>query len=211
MMWMRKKLNEIPGPEDTLPGRPDPMQVSQSHFVNGHPIKPPFPEQMQQALFGMGCFWGAERTFWKQDGVFSTAVGYAGGRTPNPTYDEVCTGMTGHNEVVLVVFDPQNVKYQQLLKLFWESHNPTQGMRQGNDVGTQYRSGIYVSSEEQREAAEQSLEQYQAALSKQGLPVISTEILDAPAFYYAETYHQQYLAKNPNGYCGLGGTGVCLP
>jgi len=211
MMWTRKKLNEIPGPEDTLPGRPDPMQVSQSHFVNGHPIKPPFPEQMQQALFGMGCFWGAERTFWKQDGVFSTAVGYAGGRTPNPTYDEVCTGMTGHNEVVLVVFDPQNVKYQQLLKLFWESHNPTQGMRQGNDVGTQYRSGIYVSSEEQREAAEQSLEQYQAALSKQGLPVISTEILDAPAFYYAETYHQQYLAKNPNGYCGLGGTGVCLP
>jgi len=165
---------------------------------------------MQQALFGMGCFWGAERTFWKQDGVFSTAVGYAGGHTPNPTYDEVCTGLTGHNEVVLVVFDPQSVNYRQLLKVFWESHNPTQGMRQGNDVGTQYRSGIYVFSEEQREAAEHSLEQYQAALSKQGLPVISTEILDAPAFYYAETYHQQYLAKNPNGYCGLGGTGVCL-
>ena len=210
MMWMRKKSNEIPSAEDALPGRPDPMQVSQSHFVNGHPIKPPFPGHMQQALFGMGCFWGAERTFWKQDGVFSTAVGYAGGHTPNPTYDEVCTGLTGHNEVVLVVFDPQSVKYRQLLKVFWESHNPTQGMRQGNDVGTQYRSGIYVSSEEQREAAEHSLEQYQAALSKQGLPVISTEILDAPAFYYAETYHQQYLAKNPNGYCGLGGTGVCL-
>ena len=209
-MWMKKKLIEIPSPKDALPGRADPIRVSESHFVTGNPIKPPFPGHMQQAMFGMGCFWGAERTFWKQDGVFSTAVGYAGGHTPNPTYDEVCTGMTAHNEVVLVVFDTQSVTYQQLLKVFWESHDPTQGMRQGNDVGTQYRSAIYLFSDEQREAAERSLQDYQAALSEQGLPEISTEILDAPAFYYAETYHQQYLAKNPNGYCGLGGTGVCL-
>jgi peptide-methionine (S)-S-oxide reductase len=210
-MWMRKKITELPGPENALPGRVEPLQVDRVHFVSGHPIKPPFPEPMQQALFGMGCFWGAERTFWKQPGVFSTAVGYAGGHTPNPTYDEVCTGMTGHNEVVLVVFDPQRVAYRHLLKVFWESHDPTQGMRQGNDVGTQYRSGIYVFSKEQRAAAEQSLRDYQAALSERGLGNISTEIRDAPAFYYAETYHQQYLAKNPNGYCGLGGTGICLP
>ena len=210
-MWMRKKSTEMPSREDALPGRPDPLPVSETHFVNGHPIKPPFPEGMQQAMFGLGCFWGAERTFWKQAGVFSTAVGYAAGHTPNPIYDEVCTGLTGHNEVVLVVFDPDKVSYGELLKIFWESHDPTQGMRQGNDVGTQYRSGIYVFSGGQREAAEQSLAQYQAALSAQGLADISTEILDAPEFYYAETYHQQYLAKNPGGYCGLGGTGVCLP
>ena len=211
MMWMRKKLTEMPSPDAALPGRPDPLPVNEKHFVNGHPIKPPFPGGMQQAVFGMGCFWGAERRFWKTAGVYSTAVGYAAGLTPNPTYDEVCTGLTGHNEVVLVVFDPNKVSYAQLLKVFWESHDPTQGMRQGNDVGTQYRSGIYVYSDEQREAAEKSLASYQAELTKKGLPGISTEIIDAPPFYYAETYHQQYLAKNPNGYCGLGGTGVCLP
>ncbi|MEZ5589139.1 MAG: peptide-methionine (S)-S-oxide reductase MsrA [Sedimenticolaceae bacterium] len=210
-MWMRKKLTEMPAPDAALPGRPDPLPVNEKHFVNGHPIKPPFPGGMQQAVFGMGCFWGAERRFWKTAGVYSTAVGYAAGLTPNPTYDEVCTGLTGHNEVVLVVFDPNKVSYAQLLKVFWESHDPTQGMRQGNDVGTQYRSGIYVYSDEQRTAAENSLAMYQAALAKKGLPRISTEIIDAPPFYYAETYHQQYLAKNPNGYCGLGGTGVCLP
>jgi len=210
-MWLRSKSTEMPSREDALPGRPDPLPVSETHFVNGHPIKPPFPEGMQRAMFGLGCFWGAERAFWKQAGVFSTAVGYAAGHTPNPTYDEVCTGLTGHNEVVLVIFDPEKTSYAELLKNFWESHNPTQGMRQGNDVGTQYRSGIYVYSEGQREAAEQSLAQYQAALSAQGLTDISTEILNAPSFYYAETYHQQYLAKNPGGYCGLGGTGVCLP
>ena len=211
MMWMRKKLTEMPSPDTALPGRPDPLPVNEKHFVNGHPIKPPFPGGMQQAVFGMGCFWGAERRFWKTAGVYSTAVGYAAGLTPNPTYDEVCTGLTGHNEVVLVVFDPNKVSYAQLLKVFWESHDPTQGMRQGNDVGTQYRSGIYVYSDEQRTAAENILAMYQAALAKKGLPRISTEIIDAPPFYYAETYHQQYLAKNPNGYCGLGGTGVCLP
>ncbi len=211
MMWMRKKPTEMPSAKDALPGRPDPLPVAATHFVNGHPIKPPFPEGMQQALFGMGCFWGAERRFWKTEGVFATAVGYAAGHTPNPTYDEVCTGLTGHNEVVLVVYDPTRVSFEQLLKVFWESHDPTQGMRQGNDVGTQYRSGIYVYSDAQRHAAEESLQRYQAALAQKGLPQISTEILDAPPFYYAETYHQQYLAKNPSGYCGLGGTGVCLP
>lgn len=210
-MWMQKKSTGMPSREEALPGRPDPLPVGETHFVNGHPIKPPFPEGIELAMFGLGCFWGAERMFWKQEGVFSTAVGYAAGHTPNPTYDEVCTGLTGHNEVVLVVFDPSQISYTRLLRVFWESHNPTQGMRQGNDVGTQYRSGIYVYSEEQCKAAEQSLEQYEAALSAQGLAAISTEILDAPDFYYAETYHQQYLAKNPGGYCGLGGTGVCLP
>jgi peptide-methionine (S)-S-oxide reductase len=210
-MWMHKKSTEMPGKEDALPGRPDPLPVGGKHFVNGNPIKPPFPDGMQLAMFGLGCFWGAERTFWKQQGVFSTAVGYAAGSTPNPTYDEVCTGMTGHNEVVLVVFDPDKLSYEQLLKVFWESHNPTQGMRQGNDVGTQYRSGIYVYSDRQRDVAERSLTRYQEGLSARGLGAITTEILKAPAFYYAETYHQQYLAKNPNGYCGLGGTGVCLP
>ena len=211
MMWKRQKLTEIPAAADALPGRPDAMPVTDTHFVNGHPLKPPFPEGLQQALFGMGCFWGAERRFWELDGVYTTAVGYAAGHTPNPTYDEVCTGLTGHNEVVLVVFDPKRVTYETLLKVFWESHDPTQGMRQGNDVGTQYRSGIYVFSAEQRATAEALLRDYQRALAASGFPPISTEILDAPPFYYAETYHQQYLAKNPNGYCGLGGTGVCLP
>lgn len=210
-MWTRKKLTDIPAEKDALPGRPDPMPVANTHFVNGHPIKPPFPDGLQLAMFGLGCFWGAERIFWNLPGVFSTAVGYAAGYTPNPTYEEVCTGLTGHNEVVLVAFDPETLPYEQLLKTFWESHNPTQGMQQGNDVGTQYRSGIYFHSDAQREAAEQSLKQYQAALSAKGLPAISTEIIQVPTFYYAETYHQQYLAKNPGGYCGLGGTGVCLP
>ena len=210
-MWLRKKLTDMPRPEDALTGRPDPIPVTDTHFVNGNPIKPPFPEGMQQAMFGMGCFWGAERGFWRLPGVFSTAVGYAAGYTPNPTYDEVCTGLTGHNEVVLVVFDPAKISYHELLKIFWESHDPTQGMRQGNDLGTQYRSGIYVYSDEQREAADHSLKSYQAALRQKGLPDISTEILDAPSLYFAETYHQQYLAKNPDGYCGLGGTGVCVP
>jgi peptide-methionine (S)-S-oxide reductase len=211
MIWIRKKPMEIPTAENALPGRPDPLPVGGRHFVNGNPIKPPFPEGMQQAIFGMGCFWGAERRFWELEGVFATAVGYAAGHTPNPTYDEVCTGMTGHNEVVLVVFDPSRISYEQLLKVFWESHDPTQGMRQGNDVGTQYRSGIYVFSDDQRSAAQASLARYQAALADKGLPAISTEILDAAPFYYAESYHQQYLAKNPHGYCGLGGTGICLP
>ncbi len=211
MMWMRKKLTEIPSVDDALPGRTEPMPVGDKHFVNGHQIKPPFPHGMQQAIFGMGCFWGAERRFWQQEGVYVTAVGYAAGHTPNPTYDEVCTGMTGHNEVVLVVFDPAKISYERLLSVFWESHDPTQGMRQGNDVGTQYRSGIYIFSEEQRHAAETSRKRYQSALATKGLPAITTEIIDAPPFYYAETYHQQYLAKNPNGYCGLGGTGICMP
>ena len=210
-MWMRKKPVEMPREADALPGRPDALPVDPTHFVNGNVIKPPFPDGMQQAMFGMGCFWGAERGFWKLDGVYATAVGYAGGYTPNPTYDEVCTGLTGHNEVVLVVFDPDWISYDDLLKVFWESHDPTQGMRQGNDVGTQYRSGVYVFSSSQRQAAERSRARYQAELKKRGLAPISTEIVDAPPFYYAETYHQQYLAKNPNGYCGLGGTGVCLP
>ena len=210
-MWLRKKLTDMPRPEDALTGRPDPIPVTDTHFVNGNPIKPPFPEGMQQAIFGMGCFWGAERRFWELEGVFTTAVGYAAGHTPNPTYDEVCTGMTGHNEVVLVVFDPAWLSYEQLLKAFWESHDPTQGMRQGNDVGTQYRSGLYVFSEDQRTAAQASLARYQTALADKGMPAVSTEILDAPPFYYAESYHQQYLAKNPGGYCGLGGTGICLP
>ena len=180
-------------------GRPDPMPVTDTHFLNGNPIKPPFPEGMQQAMFGLGCFWGAESGFWKLPGVFSTAVGFAGGHTPNPTYDEVCTGMTGHNEVVLVVFDAGKIGYKQLLKAFWESHDPTQGMRQGNDVGTQYPSGIYIYSDTQRKAAVASLERYQQELLQKGLPPISTKILDAPTFNYAETYHQQYLAKNPGG------------
>ena len=184
------------------------MPVPPQHFVNGHPLKPPFPEHLQQAIFGLGCFWGAERKFWQTEGVYTTAAGYAAGITPNPTYREVCSGMTGHNEVVLVVFDPAIISFEQLLKVFWESHNPTQGMRQGNDVGTQYRSGIYVTSDEQRRAAEVSRELYQHELSRNGYGAITTEILDAPAFYYAEDYHQQYLAKNPGGYCGLGGSGV---
>ncbi|MBO3463865.1 peptide-methionine (S)-S-oxide reductase MsrA [Aetokthonos hydrillicola Thurmond2011] len=205
-----KKLN-LPTAEEALPGRADVMPVPGSHFVNVNPLKPPFPEGMETAIFGMGCFWGAERKFWQLNGVFTTAVGYAAGITPNPTYKEVCTGQTGHNEVVYVVFDPSLISYSQLLKVFWENHDPTQGMRQGNDVGTQYRSGIYVYSENQKQLAEASRDAYQEALNKAGYGKITTEILDAPEFYYAEAYHQQYLAKNPNGYCGLGGTNVSCP
>ncbi|MGK7898432.1 MAG: peptide-methionine (S)-S-oxide reductase MsrA [Xenococcus sp. (in: cyanobacteria)] len=203
-----KKLT-IPTSEQALPGRAQEMKVPKNHFINGNPLKGPFPVGMEMAMFGLGCFWGAERKFWQQEGVYTTAVGYAAGSTPNPTYREVCTGMTGHNEVVLVVYDPGKISYQDLLKVFWESHNPTQGMRQGNDVGTQYRSGIYAYSETQKQEAIASKAAYQAELSKAGYPEISTEILDAPEFYYAEDYHQQYLGKNPNGYCGLGGVGVC--
>ena len=205
------KKATMPSPEDALPGRSEKMPVPKQHYVNGNPLQPPFPESMQTAMFGLGCFWGAERRFWQQEGVFSTAVGYSAGHTPNPTYREVCSGMTGHNEVVLVVFDPDTISYEQLLKVFWESHNPTQGMRQGNDVGTQYRSGIYTYSPEQKAAAETSLALYQESLSQAGFGVITTEILNAPEFYYAEDYHQQYLAKNPGGYCGLGGTNVSCP
>ncbi|HEY9819954.1 MAG TPA: peptide-methionine (S)-S-oxide reductase MsrA [Candidatus Sericytochromatia bacterium] len=205
-----KKLT-VPTPQEALPGRAEPMPVPSSHFVNGNPLQPPYPEGLEMAMFGLGCFWGAERKFWQQEGVFTTAVGYAAGSTPNPTYKEVCSGMTGHNEVVRVVFDPKVVSYEDLLKVFWESHEPTQGMRQGNDAGTQYRSGIYVYSESQRKQAEASRDAYQQALSAAGYGKITTEILDAPEFYYAEGYHQQYLAKNPGGYCGLGGTKVCYP
>ncbi len=205
------KKASMPKPEEALSGRDKEMPTTNKHFVNGNPIQPPFPEGMELALFGLGCFWGAERRFWQQDGVFSTAVGYAGGYTPNPTYQEVCSGMTGHNEVARVVYDPQVISYDALLKVFWESHDPTQGMRQGNDVGTQYRSGIYVYSDEQRQQAEASRATFQEELSKSGYGNITTEILDAPEFYYAEDYHQQYLAKNPGGYCGLGGTGVACP
>jgi peptide-methionine (S)-S-oxide reductase len=195
---------------DTLPGRETPMAVPPAHFVNGNPLVPPFPEGLHQAMFGMGCFWGAERRFWEREGVYTTAVGYASGNTPNPTYREVCSGMTNHNEVVRVVFDPDKVSYRQLLAIFWESHDPTQGMRQGNDVGTQYRSGIYTFSEAQQQQADESRRRYQASLSARGFGAITTEIVAAPVFYYAEDYHQQYLAKNPGGYCGLGGTGVDL-
>ncbi len=195
-------------PATALPGRTETMSVNNRHFVNQQPLQSPFPEQMQQALFGLGCFWGAERAFWQHPGVYTTAVGYTGGITPNPTYQEVCSGQTGHNEVVLVVFDPQQIHYHDLLKLFWESHNPTQGMRQGNDHGTQYRSGIYTFSEQQQEQALASREHYQQWLNAHGFGEITTEILPAGPFYYAEDYHQQYLAKNPGGYCGLGGTGV---
>lgn len=205
------KKAAMPSAEEALPGRQTEMPVPQRHFVNGNPLKPPFPDGMEVAMFGLGCFWGAERKFWQQEGVFSTAVGYAAGYTPNPTYKEVCSGMTGHNEVVQVVYDPNVISYEQLLKVFWESHNPTQGMRQGNDTGTQYRSGIYLYSEAQRQLAEASMAAYQDALKAQGYGEITTEILDAPEFYYAEDYHQQYLAKNPGGYCGLGGTSVELP
>lgn len=205
------KKSAMPSQSEALKGRSEKMPVPEKHFVNGHPLKPPFPAGLETAVFGLGCFWGAERKFWQQEGVYTTAVGYAAGYTPNPTYQEVCSGMTGHNEVVLVVYDPKKISFQQLLKVFWESHDPTQGMRQGNDAGTQYRSGIYVYSDEQRQFAEASLKAYQAELAKAGYKAITTEILDAPEFYYAEAYHQQYLAKNPNGYCGLGGTKVCYP
>ena len=210
-MWSWRKKLEIPSPEQCLPGRAIRMPVPEQHFVNGHALAGPYPEGLEKAVFGLGCFWGAERKFWEASGVWTTAVGYAGGPTPNPTYQELCTGMTGHNEVVLVVFDPRKVSYEALLKTFWESHDPTQGMRQGNDVGTQYRSGIYVTSPEQRRVAEETRTSFQKGLKKAGYGEITTEILDAPPFYYAEDYHQQYLAKNPNGYCGLGGTGVSCP
>lgn len=205
-----KKLN-IPTASEALPGRTEAMPVPAAHFVNGNPLKPPFPDGMEMAMFGLGCFWGAERKFWQIKEVFSTSVGYAAGTTPNPNYQEVCTGMTGHNEVVRVIFDPKKVSYETLLKVFWESHNPTQGMRQGNDVGTQYRSGIYTYSEAQKKLAELSRDTYQKALSVAGLGEITTEIIEAPEFYYAENYHQQYLEKNPGGYCGLGGTKVSFP
>jgi peptide-methionine (S)-S-oxide reductase len=210
-MFLFTKKTQIPKPEEALPGGRAKMPVPERHYVNGHALQPPFPEGMELALFGMGCFWGAERKFWQTQGVYSTAVGYAGGFTPNPTYREVCGGMTGHAEVVLVVFDPSQVNYEELLKLFWEGHDPTQGMRQGNDVGTQYRSAIYTYDEVQKKAALASRDTYQRLLSAAGFAQITTEILEAPEFYYAEEYHQQYLAKNPGGYCGLGGTGVSCP
>ncbi|MBI4264158.1 MAG: peptide-methionine (S)-S-oxide reductase MsrA [Acidobacteria bacterium] len=201
----------VPRPEDALPGRADAMPIPSTHFVNGHPLKPPFPAGLEQAVFGMGCFWGAERKFWEARGVYTTAVGYAGGYTPNPTYREVCSGMTGHAEVVLVVFDPAQTSCEAMLKIFWENHDPTQGMRQGNDVGTQYRSAIYCFSPEHRRAADASRDAFQDRLTGAGYGRITTEIADAPLFYYAEEYHQQYLAKNSDGYCGLGGTGVTCP
>ena len=209
-MLTRKPLT-IPSSADSLPGRSDRMAITETHFVNRNRIAPPFPDGLRQAVFAMGCFWGAERKFWKLNGVYSTAVGYAAGHTPNPTYREVCSGMTGHAEVVLVVFDPKTIGYDDLLKVFWENHDPTQGMRQGNDVGTQYRSGIYYHDDEQRRAAERSRDMFQTQLTAAGYGVITTEILPAPEFYYAEDYHQQYLAKNPSGYCGIGGTGVACP
>jgi peptide-methionine (S)-S-oxide reductase len=205
------KKSALPTPEEALAGRSTPMPVPAKHFVNGNPLQPPFPAGMETAVFGLGCFWGAERKFWQVKGVYTTAVGYAAGITPNPTYQEVCSGLTGHNEVVLVTYDPEVVSYEDLLKVFWESHNPTQGMRQGNDTGTQYRSGIYTYSAAQKKAAEASKEMYQKALTEAKYGEITTEILDAPEFYYAEEYHQQYLAKNPGGYCGLGGTNVSCP
>jgi peptide-methionine (S)-S-oxide reductase len=208
-MWsLRRKKLELPSPGEALPGRTERMRVPARHFVNGHPLEPPFPEGLRLALFGMGCFWGAERKFWSVPGVYSTSVGYAAGLTPNPSYEEVCTGLTGHNEVVRVVYDPPRVGFGELLRVFWESHDPTQGMRQGNDLGTQYRSGVYCHDDAQRAAAVSSRDAYQARLSAAGYGPITTEILDAPEFYYAEDYHQQYLAKNPGGYCGLGGCGI---
>jgi len=206
-----KKSATIPSRADALPGRAERMPVPDAHFVNRNRLTPPFPDGLERAVFGMGCFWGAEKKFWQQRGVYSTAVGYAGGSTPNPTYREVCTGMTGHNEVVLVVFDPAVTSYDDLLKTFWENHNPTQGMRQGNDVGTQYRSGIYYIDDAQKRAAERSRDVFQQQLTAAGYGTITTEIEPVPEFYYAEDYHQQYLAKNPDGYCGLGGTGVSCP
>ncbi|OAB57702.1 peptide-methionine (S)-S-oxide reductase [Phormidium willei BDU 130791] len=210
LFGFQKKLT-LPTPKEALPGRSQAMPVPKQHFVLKTQLTPPYPEGMELALFGLGCFWGAERCFWQLEGVYSTAVGYAAGITPNPTYQEVCSGMTGHNEVVRVVYDPERIRYESLLRQFWESHNPTQGMRQGNDTGTQYRSGIYVYSSDQKSLAQESRQRYQAALKQAGYGEITTEILDAPEFYYAEDYHQQYLAKNPNGYCGLGGTNVSCP
>ncbi len=212
LFGLLRKKTAMPAQEEALPGRPErAFDVPPKHFVTGNALEPPYPAGLEKAMFGLGCFWGAERKFWQKEGVWSTAAGYAAGRTPNPTYDEVCSGLTGHNEVVLVVYDPAKVAYDELLRTFWESHDPTQGMRQGNDVGTQYRSGIYAFTPEQRRAAERSRDAYQAKLKAAGYDAITTEILDAPEFYFAEGYHQQYLAKNPMGYCGLGGTGVSCP
>jgi peptide-methionine (S)-S-oxide reductase len=209
MFFTHKKL-ELPNADEALPGRDIAMPVAAAHTVTGNSLKSPLPDGYQQALFGLGCFWGAERRFWQQTGIWTTAVGYAAGLTPNPTYEEVCSGMTGHNEVIWLGYNPEQISYEQLLKVFWESHDPTQGMRQGNDRGTQYRSGIYYFDDAQQSAAEASRDRYQQALSAKGLGVITTEIISAPTFYYAEDYHQQYLDKNPNGYCGLGGTGCTL-
>jgi peptide-methionine (S)-S-oxide reductase len=207
-MALFRKNPAMPGKEDALPGRAEPMKFASLHFVNGHRIAAPFPAGLEEAVFGMGCFWGAERLFWRLPGVYSTAVGYAGGVTPNPSYHEVCSGQTGHTEVVKVIYDPAKIGYEDLLKVFWESHDPTQGMRQGNDAGTQYRSAIYASSPAQKAEAEESKRKYQARLSAAGRGTVTTEISEAPHFYYAEDYHQQYLAKNPDGYCGIGGCGV---
>jgi peptide-methionine (S)-S-oxide reductase len=211
MFFMSRKPAEMPRPEDALPGRAQPIPTAETHFLSGRPLTLDVPEGMAEAMFGMGCFWGVERVFWKLDGVWLTMVGYAGGHTPNPTYKEVCTGMTGHNEVVRVVYDPAVISYDDLLRVFWENHDPTQGMRQGNDVGTQYRSGIYAYSEAQKQAAVASKAVYADQLKRAGLGAITTEVTDAPVFYFAEDYHQQYLAKNPGGYCGIGGTGVTCP
>ncbi|WP_230530222.1 peptide-methionine (S)-S-oxide reductase MsrA [Microvirga roseola] len=211
-MFTFRKKTEMPTADQALPGRPNPLPTAETHFINGRPLQGPYPEGLEKAVFGLGCFWGAERKFWQLgDGVWITAAGYAAGITPNPTYEEVCSGLTGHNEVVLVVYDPKKISYEGLLRTFWENHDPTQGMRQGNDVGTQYRSGIYVFNEEQRRAAEASKKAYGEALAGRGYGPVTTEVLDAGPFYFAEDYHQQYLAKNPNGYCGLGGTGVSCP
>jgi len=210
-MFDRNRKIRLPEPEEALPGRDTPMEIGNRHFVNGRPLKPPFPADLEQAVFGLGCFWGAERVFWETGGVYTTAVGYAGGITPNADYKEVCSGLTGHAEVVLVVFDPKKIDYEELLALFWESHDPTQGMRQGNDVGTQYRSVIYTTSDMQSALAKASLARYQTRLSDAGYGVITTEIAPLGVFNYAEEYHQQYLAKNPDGYCGIGGTGVSCP
>jgi peptide-methionine (S)-S-oxide reductase len=205
------RKSQMPTPGDALPGRSQPIPTAARHHVNGAALKGPYPEGAEKALFGLGCFWGAEKAFWNLPGVYVTAVGYAGGYTPNATYEEVCTGRTGHNEVVLIVYDPQTISYDGLLKVFFESHNPTQGMRQGNDVGTQYRSGIYTFSENQKRRAEAARATYETALKGRGFGAVTTEVIDAPEFYFAEDYHQQYLAKNPHGYCGLGGTGVSCP
>jgi peptide-methionine (S)-S-oxide reductase len=210
-MFGTKKKLAMPRPEDALPGRAAPMRIGDTHFVNGHKLVGPWPEGLETAMFAMGCFWGAERKFWQQPGVWSTAVGYANGPTPNPTYEEVCSGGTGHAEVVLVVFDPKQTSYDKLLRVFWENHDPTQGMQQGNDVGTQYRSGIYAYGPAQLAAARASRDAYNKELAKAGHGEITTEVVEAPPFFYAEDYHQQYLGKNPNGYCGLGGTGVSCP
>jgi len=211
MFTLKRKSLSMPSPAEALPGRAEAIPTAANHFINGAPIKGPYPQGGEMAMFGLGCFWGAEKRFWDIPGVIVTAVGYAGGLTPNPTYEEVCTGRTGHNEAVLVVFDPKRVSYEQLLKVFFESHDPTQGMRQGNDIGTQYRSGIYVYSDAQCWAAEEAKRAYDSVLKAQGFDAITTEILPVPTFYFAEDYHQQYLAKNPHGYCGLGGTGVSCP